>query len=200
MATINRLDNVTPARISTNVSIERQTPNRDFGNRLKAGLEATGSAVGSAASVVGGLIPGGAIVSAAVSSVGSLARGTGATGGGGAVTSAYAATGVVNLGMGGSTGSTGINTTVGGGTTPGVGSVGGGLPTTGGGFPNSLGTTNTGNTMGDMNQQLIQSQADNAKLMGVQIQMQHENQVFTSVSNVLKTRHDTVKNSIGNIH
>ena len=25
-----------------------------------------------------------------------------------------------------------------------------------------------------------------------------ENQVFTSVSNVLKTRHDTVKNSIGN--
>jgi hypothetical protein len=54
--------------------------------------------------------------------------------------------------------------------------------------------------MGDMNQQLIQSQADNAKLMGVQIQMQHENQVFTSVSNVLKTRHDTVKNSIGNIH
>ena len=26
-----------------------------------------------------------------------------------------------------------------------------------------------------------------------------ENQVFTSVSNVLKTRHDTVKNSIGNI-
>ena len=26
-----------------------------------------------------------------------------------------------------------------------------------------------------------------------------ENQVFTSVSNVLKTRHDTVKNSISNI-
>ena len=25
-----------------------------------------------------------------------------------------------------------------------------------------------------------------------------ENQVFTSVSNVLKTRHDTLKNSIGN--
>jgi hypothetical protein len=25
-----------------------------------------------------------------------------------------------------------------------------------------------------------------------------ENQVFSSVSNVLKTRHDTVKNSIGN--
>lgn len=201
MATINRLDNVTPARISTNVSIERQTPNRDFGNRLKAGLEATGSAVGSAASVVGGLIPGGAIVSAAVSSVGSLARGTGTSaGGGGAVTSAYAATGVVNLGGGGTTGSTGINTTVGGGSTPGVGSVGGSLGNTTGGFPNSIGTTNSGNMVGDMNQQLQQSQADNAKLLGVQISLQHENQVFSSVSNVLKTRHDTVKNSIGNIH
>ena len=33
----------------------------------------------------------------------------------------------------------------------------------------------------------------------VQIAMQRENQVFTSVSNVLKTRHDTVKNSISNI-
>jgi hypothetical protein len=33
----------------------------------------------------------------------------------------------------------------------------------------------------------------------VQIAMQRENQVFSSVSNVLKTKHDTVKNSIGNI-
>ena len=200
---INRLDNVTPARISTNMTIERQTPNRDFGNRLKAGIEATGSAVGSAASVVGGLVPGGAIVSAAVSSVGTLAHGTGGMSGGGATTSAYAATGVVSLGGMGSTGNTGgINTTVGAGGAPGVGvgSVGGSVGSTAGGFPNSLGTTNTGNQLGDMNQQLIQSQADNAKLMGVQIQMQHENQVFTSVSNVLKTRHDTVKNSIGNIH
>ncbi len=194
---INRLDNATPARISTNLSIERQTPNRDFGNRLKAGLEATGSAVGSAASVVGGLVPGGAIVSAAVSSVTSLSRSAGAAGGGsGAVTSAYAATGVVNLGAGGGGG---INTTVGAGAPPSAGGMPG-MGSTVGGMPNSLGTTNSGNMMGDMNSQLVQSQADNAKLLGVQIQMQHENQVFTSVSNVLKTRHDTVKNSIGNIH
>jgi hypothetical protein len=32
----------------------------------------------------------------------------------------------------------------------------------------------------------------------VQMSIQRENQVYTSVSNVLKTRHDTVKNSIGN--
>ncbi len=195
---INRLDNVTPARISTNMTIERQTPNRDFGNRLKSGLEATGSAVGSAASVVGGLVPGGAIVSAAVSSVTSLSHSPGAAGGGsGAVTSAYAATGVVNIGAGGTGG---VNTTVGAGAPPSAGGLPGMGTTVGGSFPNSLGTTNSGNQIGDMNSQLMQSQADNAKLLGVQIQMQHENQVFTSVSNVLKTRHDTVKNSIGNIH
>lgn len=38
-----------------------------------------------------------------------------------------------------------------------------------------------------------------AELLAVQMSMQRENQVFSSVSNVLKTRHDTVKNSIGNI-
>ena len=33
----------------------------------------------------------------------------------------------------------------------------------------------------------------------LQAQMQRENLVFTSVSNVLKTRHDTAKNSINNV-
>jgi predicted butyrate kinase (DUF1464 family) len=54
-------------------------------------------------------------------------------------------------------------------------------------------------TISGMNSDLVQSQADNAALLKVQIALQHENQVFSSVSNVLKTRHDTVKNSIGNI-
>ena len=42
-------------------------------------------------------------------------------------------------------------------------------------------------------------QQDNAQMMKVQMAMQRENMVFTSVSNVLKTRHDTAKNSIGNV-
>jgi hypothetical protein len=54
-------------------------------------------------------------------------------------------------------------------------------------------------TLGDMNPQLIQSQGENAEMMKLQVQMQQENTVFTSVSNVLKTRQDTAKNSIGNI-
>lgn len=36
-----RIDS-TPARISTNLTIERQTPKRDFGDRMKAGLETAG--------------------------------------------------------------------------------------------------------------------------------------------------------------
>ncbi len=36
-------------------------------------------------------------------------------------------------------------------------------------------------------------------VLALQMTMQRENQVFTSVSNVLKTRHDTTKNSNPNI-
>ncbi|GEM_PF-3416730 len=39
-----------------------------------------------------------------------------------------------------------------------------------------------------------------AEKLQVQISLQRENQVFTSVSNVLKGEHDTPKNSIGNVN
>lgn len=42
-----RLDS-TPARISTNLTIERQTPKRDFGDRMKAGLETAGGILANA--------------------------------------------------------------------------------------------------------------------------------------------------------
>jgi hypothetical protein len=190
----NRID-PTPLRISNNVSIQRQTPKTDFGDRVKSGLDAAGGVVANGAAVVGGIIPGGAIVSAAVNQVrgmtnnvtptsgggsGIVGFGGGSAGGGGAVSSSYGATGVVTLG-----------------TTTGTGST---STSTGTGSTSSL-TSSTGSSMlGDMNQQLIQSQSENAEMMALQNQMQHENVVFTSVSNVLKTRHDTAKNSIGNVH
>lgn len=46
---------------------------------------------------------------------------------------------------------------------------------------------------------MAQASASSAEMLKVQMAMQRENQVFTSVSNVLKTRHDTAKNAIGNI-
>jgi hypothetical protein len=188
MSTPNRID-PTPVRISNNVTIQRQTPKTDFGDRVKAGLDTGVGIVANGAAVVGSVIPGGAIVSAAVSQVGAMTRNVTPTSGG-AVSAGYGATGVVTLGGGGG----GINTTVGGG---GMGTTvgGGGTVNTGTNFIPATG----GSAVGDMNQQLISSQNENAQMMQLQTQMQRENIVFTSVSNVLKTRHDTAKNSISNV-
>jgi hypothetical protein len=40
---------------------------------------------------------------------------------------------------------------------------------------------------------------ENSKLLNLQAAIQQESQTFTAISNVMKTRHDTIKNSIGNI-
>jgi hypothetical protein len=189
----NRIDQ-TPLRLSNNVTIQRQTPKMDFGDRMKAGLDTAAGVVANGAAVVGGIIPGGAIVSAAVSSIGAMTNNVTPThGGGGAVAASYGAAGVVQLGGGG------LNTTAGGGGSPG-GALGGVNigSTVGGGSANYV-PGGGGSAVGDMNQQLIQSQSENAQMMKLQMAMQRENLVFTSVSNVLKTRHDTAKNSISNV-
>jgi uncharacterized phage infection (PIP) family protein YhgE len=46
---------------------------------------------------------------------------------------------------------------------------------------------------------IAQKTVSPAEMLKLQMSMQRENQVFTAVSNVLKTRHDTAKNAIGNI-
>ncbi len=43
------------------------------------------------------------------------------------------------------------------------------------------------------------SQSFNLQYLGLQNQMQDENRRFTLLSNVMKTKHDTAKNAIGNI-
>ncbi len=190
---VNRID-PTPVRLSTNMSIDRQTPKTDFGDRVKAGLDTAAGAVANGAAVAAPFIPGGAIVSAAVSSVTQMSNGA-SSGQQTAASASYAMSGVVGVGNGG------LNTTVGGG--GGGGTVGAGnLPGVGGttgGSPNYVGGTTGGGTLGQMQSDLITAQAENAKLMQVQMAMQRENQVFTTVSNVLKTRHDTVKNTISNV-
>jgi hypothetical protein len=60
-----------------------------FGEKVNQGLHAAGSALSQGASLLGGALPGGAIISAAVSSVGNLAGGAG----GGAAAASYARTG-----------------------------------------------------------------------------------------------------------
>ncbi|MFL5318228.1 MAG: hypothetical protein ACJ790_01130 [Myxococcaceae bacterium] len=191
---VNRID-PTPVRISTNLSIDRQTPKADFGDRIKAGLDTAGTAVANGAAIAAPFVPGGAIVSAAVSSVGQLSNAA-SSGQGGAVSAHYASTsGLTTMG-----GSTGINTTVpsGGGSAPGTTSViGGGGSGTSNGVNYAPGVG--GGSVAQMQADLISAQAENGKLMQVQMQMQRENQVFSTVSNVLKVRHDTVKNTIQNV-
>jgi hypothetical protein len=181
----NRID-PTPVRISNNLTIERQTPKRDFGDRLKAGLDTAAGAIANGAAIAGGLIPGGAIVSTAVSSMTQFANTPNST------SAAYASSGVIGLGGGG-----GMSTTVGGApsSTVSTGSIGGSI----GGGPNFMAGGSSGSSIAGANGDLIQMQKDQAEMLKLQVSMQRENTMFTSISNVLKTRHDTTKNSISNI-
>lgn len=62
------------------------TERSSFGEKVNQGLHAAGSSLSQGASLLGGALPGGAIISAAVSSVGNLAGGAG----GGAAAASYA--------------------------------------------------------------------------------------------------------------
>jgi len=39
----------------------------------------------------------------------------------------------------------------------------------------------------------------NLQYLQLQSQMQHENRTYTAISNIIATKHDTVRNSISNI-
>ncbi len=180
--TIVEADGLQP-NLSMNVSVDRQTPKTDFGAYVNGALNSAGTIMSHGAALMGGSMPGAGIVSAAVSSVTGLSNMPGST----SASASYAATGVVNLGNNGG----GMSTTVGG--------AGGAVTTsTSVGTPNlNAGASN--NNIGMMNNEISLMAAENQKMLATQINLQRENQVFTSVSNVLKTKHDTVKNSISNI-
>jgi hypothetical protein len=68
----------------------------------------------------------------------------------------------------------------------------------GGGATGTLPGTSTGGTPG-IERVLDQNADQNLYFLGLQERISQENRAFTSVSNVLKARHETVKNAIGNI-
>lgn len=168
----NKIEQLSSARIANDQTIARQTPKRDFGDRLKAGIDATASVVGQGASIIGGAIPGGAVLSAAVSNVsGGMSAISGSSSP--AVSTQYmGAAGALPVGESG-------------GFTGGIGGSSGGAGGTYQDIVAKAGSLNDKEAM--------------AYMLQVQMQMQHENQMYSSMSNVLKTRHDTVKNSISNI-
>ncbi len=178
MAGIKGIDS-TPSRISSNFTTPKLTTQRSFGESLASGISAAGNMVSQGASLLGGSM-GGGLISSAVSSVSTLAQGNGA------MAASYAATGTspavpVGAGVGsvgltgglnaGGTGSTGVNLTAG---------------------------TGTANAVGDQSS-LTEFARMNREMLNTQVVMQRENNHFTSMSNVLKTRHDTSKNSISNM-
>jgi hypothetical protein len=66
----------------------------------------------------------------------------------------------------------------------------------------AMGAGTTGATPGEgssVEGALAQSQEFNLYYLQLQEQLSAENRTFSAMSNVLKTRHDTVKNAIGNI-
>lgn len=75
-------------------------------------------------------------------------------------------------------------------------SVGGGFGTGGG----ATGTSGTGGVgTGSLDQSLQQSQDMNLYFLQIQQQVNAQNQTFTTLSNVMKSESDTIKNAIGNL-
>lgn len=147
----------------------RQSPRTDFGTQVRNGVAAGAGAAGGAIGVAAPFVPGAAVVSAAV------------TGAAGAVGS-------------------------GGGTMGGSGNVAmgpEGIPMNGPGLNTPTGTKSTGNSQQDMLNQTKDMQemmaSFNLQYLQLQERMQAENRSFTTVSNVMKTKHDTAKSSISNV-
>ena len=174
--------NLNMPRMSTNMTTARVTPDTSFAARVQNGVGTAANMVAGGVGVVANMVPGGSVVSAAVSSLTTF----GSASGSGSAPYYGAAVG---------SGSVPMNTTVGaGGSIPGGGTSGGTNSTNGLNLGGGSSTTGA-----EFNGEMQSMFAEQKKLLGVQVAMQRENQVFSTISNVLKTRHDSAKNSIGNI-
>ena len=171
-------------KVDIDQSRARQAPKTDFGSVLSTGLSRTTNAVLGAGQLAAPYIPGGAVLSAAISGVGTLKS---------------HATGQSAVGING----TGVGTL----------SSGGGL-VAGGGAVAGTGGYASGNSAldglaagGDSSAILLQetkrmqelNQSFNLQYLGLQQNMQADNRQFTTLSNIMKTKHDTAKNSINNV-
>ena len=159
-------------QLSTGSTSVRQTPRTDFGTQMRNGIAAGAGAVGGAIGVAAPFVPGAAVVSAAVSGA---AKSIGGYGGGGG--------GVSGAGFGVGAGDIPFNS-------PGTNTDTSGAPAQGSSQQGLLDQTR------DM-QEMMQS--FNLQYLQLQEKMQNENRQFTTVSNVMKTKHDTAKASINNV-
>jgi hypothetical protein len=170
-------------QLNSSSTTPRTSARTDFGTQVRNGVAAGGGVAGAAIGVAAPFVPGAAVVSAAVSGAAGNVSGGGGFGGAG----------------GGGAGIAG-STTVGADGIPVGGSFLGAQQGAGG---QAAGGGSTGNSGMDMlnatkNMQEM-AQSFNLQYLQLQEKMQSENRSFSTVSNVMKTKHDTAKSSISNV-
>ena len=170
-------------------SSTRQTPITSFGAVMRNGIGGTLNTVGNQAASAGYAIPGASVVGAAITGVGSVRDANLTTTTSPNAGSVVASTGS-SVGIGGGVGSTAVAGT--GVTTSGTSSMDAVANQATSGNPNAQLLMAT-QQMQEMNQQF------NLQYLQLQEGMQAENRQFTALSNVMKTKNDTAKNSLSNL-
>jgi hypothetical protein len=165
----------TGLRVQIDGSRTRTAPKTDFGSMVGTGLSKSANAVMDAGALAAPFIPGGAILSAAITGVGSLKASSAAQ-----TTTAAGANSTSLLG------STGVSTT---GSALAASSAVGGTQVAGG----------SGDMMSQMQQFSEMNMSFNMQYLALQQKMQSDNRQFTSLSNIMKTKHDAAKNAINNV-
>lgn len=174
---MSKIGNLTPSvRMHQQPSTKvQQTVDSSFGAKLRDGLNATANAVGGIAGAAVAAVPGGTVLSAALS--GASKVGTSAA----ALTANAGSAPVAAAGGGG------------------VAATGGGGRSLASQIPgNSQGTLN--GQFSDAKAMMEQGVANNLKFLQLQHNMQQESRQFQTISNVVKNRHQTASNSIRNIN
>ena len=173
-------------RLNTEVSTTRQTPKTDFGSVLSNGLDKTADALLGAGSAAAPFVPGGVVISSAISNLSAAknaaSQSSALTSGGAGYAGGTGSTGY----SGGSSGSSGIGNVDNGGALPSAGVAAGG----GDGFALLQATKSMQE----------QNQAFNLQYLQLQENMQADSRQYTAVSNIMKTKHDSAKNAINNLH
>ncbi len=183
MSSINPTGRGGSIQLNTGNTSVRTAPRNDFGTHMRTGIAVGAGAAGQTIGVAAPFVPGAAVVSAAVSGAGQAM--TGGQGGGNYMNAGMGGSGQ----MGGSTSFAGVGDIPTG--APGLNTpIGGGAPQQGSSQQELLNQTKgMQEMMASFNLQYLQ----------LQEKMQSENRSFTSISNVMKTKHDTAKASINNV-
>ena len=187
MSTGNIQSNELGLKVRVGASVQRQTPKTDFGSVLGRGVAKATDAVLSVGQLAAPYIPGGQVVSAAISGLQAARSGLGNSVGSNSTPLGSGG----GLQVGGNIGSNGTVTGQGG--VQAGGDVFGSIEQNAAGGSESSQLCLATKKMQEMNQSF------NLQYLQLQQKMQSDNRQFTLMSNIMKTKHDTAKNAINNV-